>query len=151
MLIFPHNFDSDMKYTLGAFVLGSKMKILKEAREENPFLFQKADHIHKTLSKYTHKDLSILLNWDRKISLWEIFDLSSNQNTLIDQDNEMNRTELETCFSTPQTQGRSISLIFMHFYREGMDFFHQQDTVQKHEKVYIRALDKFRKELVTGC
>ena len=58
--IFPQNFDSDLKYCLGAFVLAPKMKILQLDLKTQA----KVNQIHKTLSKYTHKDLEKLVNCD---------------------------------------------------------------------------------------
>lgn len=54
--VFPLNYDENLKYVLGAFVIAPKMNIL----ELSPQSKREVAQIHKTLSKYTHKDMERL-------------------------------------------------------------------------------------------
>ena len=54
--VFPLNFDENLKYVLGAFVIAPKMNIL----ELSPQSKREVAQVHKTLSKYTHKDMEKL-------------------------------------------------------------------------------------------
>mmetsp|Transcript_29671 Transcript_29671/g.26259 ORF Transcript_29671/g.26259 Transcript_29671/m.26259 type:complete len:315 (+) Transcript_29671:7-951(+) len=83
--IFPDNFDSDLKYSLGAFVLAPKMKNLELSNE----IQAKVSQIHKTLSKYTHKDLEKLVNCDRKICIHK------EENNLSETDDKKRSSKLE--------------------------------------------------------
>lgn len=72
-IILPTNTDENLKYILGAFVLAPKMKILNMTEETRKIVSQ----VHKTLSKYTHKDLEKLYKMPSVKLIMSYFNSSS--------------------------------------------------------------------------
>ena len=148
--IFPENFDSDLKYSLGAFVIAPKMKILDMRGDKKSPILRTITQIHKILSKYTHKDLEKLVALNEKyftdiseqsfgskknFNWWKFEKKFSSQH--------FNEIKSDNC-ENKQQNFSPISVIFSNFFEKGMNFFNQQETVQKNKIVYYAALNNLK-------